>query len=68
MTLKEKLANDYQYNWHAQHGPGATAKDIEQAFLSGFETARKMAAKIAYSPQFDGTGDAIDELGEKEME
>lgn len=24
MKLKENLADDYEYNWHTQHGPGAT--------------------------------------------
>lgn len=67
MKLKAKLADEYEYNWHAQHGPGATAKDIEAAFLAGFEKAREMAVVACMDGEAATAPERIEDVGEEDV-
>lgn len=63
MKLKEKLAEQYAEAIKEKK----FSQPEYQAFLSGFELARGIAANIAYSSRFDGTGDELDYIGEEEV-
>lgn len=61
LKLKEKLAE-------SQCECTIMGCNTRLAYIRGFEKARKMAAKIAYDYDFDGSGDEIDYIGEEEVE
>lgn len=67
MKLKERLAFDARKLYIQKYDCIEYEMSFDDGYREGFEKARSLAAKIAYAPGFDGTGDEIDCLGEEEV-